>query len=80
MKIVLTVFLIGICPALLHADEHSGQLAPAILDKAAAILEHTDVFATRSLFCHSEPCEESPKLKSTRTAEIPRTARNDRKI
>jgi hypothetical protein len=46
MKIALTVFLIGICTALLHADDHSGQLAPAILDKAAAILEHADVFAT----------------------------------
>jgi hypothetical protein len=30
------------------------------------------------LFCHSEPGEESPKLKSTRTEEIPRPARNDR--
>jgi hypothetical protein len=28
--------------------------------------------------CHSEPCEESPELKSTRAAEIPRTARNDK--
>jgi hypothetical protein len=46
MKIALAVFLIGICPALSHADDHSGQLAPAILDKAAAILEHADVFAT----------------------------------
>jgi len=46
VKVALTVFLIGICTALLHADDHSGQLAPAILDKAAAILEHADVFAT----------------------------------
>jgi hypothetical protein len=28
--------------------------------------------------CHSEPSEESPKLKSIRTAGIPRSARNDK--
>jgi hypothetical protein len=46
MKIALTVFLIGICAILAHADDHSHQLAPAILEKASAIIEHADVFAT----------------------------------
>ncbi|HEV8074088.1 MAG TPA: hypothetical protein VGP21_08135 [Opitutaceae bacterium] len=46
MRVALAIFLIGICTTLSHADDHSGQLAPAILDKAAAILEHADVFAT----------------------------------
>jgi hypothetical protein len=46
MKVALTIFLIGICTALSHADDHSRQLAPAILEKAAAIIEHADVFAT----------------------------------
>jgi hypothetical protein len=38
---------------------------------------HWHAFATHSLFCHSEPSEESLLFLAISISEIPRSARND---